>query len=69
MTKIHFADVVQRVFNKSQEQLMQFSKLPKSIVIAEREFPELVVDWINCRSEQIIHISYLQKLQVTMLMS
>jgi len=40
-------DMIQHVLHSSQEQLIQISKLPKAIDIAEREPPELVVDWVN----------------------
>jgi len=38
---------VQKVFNYTQEQLMQFIRLPKVIDIAERVLPELVADWVD----------------------
>jgi len=45
-----FGQPVQYVFNWTQEQLMQFISLPKTIDIGERELPELVADWINTKS-------------------
>jgi len=48
---------------------MQFIRLPKAIDIAERVLPELVVDWMNTKSVQNINISFVQKLQVNMLIS
>ena len=48
-------------------QLMQFIRLPKAIDIAERVSAKLVVDWMNTRIAQNIDISFVQKLQVYML--
>ena len=48
---------------------MQCIRLPKTIDIAERVLPELVVDWMNTKSVQNIDISFVQKLQVDMLIS
>jgi len=48
---------------------MQFIRLPKAIDIAERVLPELVADWINTKSVQNIDISFVQRLQVSMLIS
>jgi len=48
---------------------MQFIRLPKAIDIAERVLPELVADWMNTKSMQNIDISFVQKLQVNMLIS
>jgi hypothetical protein len=42
-----FEQPVQYVFNFTQEQLMQFIRLPKAIDIAERVLPELVADWAD----------------------
>jgi hypothetical protein len=36
---------VQQVFNKTQEQLIQFIRQPKARDIAKRILPELVSDW------------------------
>jgi len=46
---------------------MQFIRLPKALDIAERVLPELVADWINTKSVQNIDISFVQKLQVNMM--
>jgi hypothetical protein len=46
---------------------MQFIRLAKVIDIAERVLPELVADWMNTKSVQIIDISFVQNLQVNML--
>ena len=46
---------------------MKFIRLPKQIDIAERVLPELVADWMNTKSVQNIKISFVQKLQVNML--
>jgi hypothetical protein len=46
---------------------MQFIRLPKAIDIAERVLPELVVDCMNTKSVQNIDFSFIQKLQVNML--
>ena len=48
---------------------MQFIRLPKAIDIAERVLPELVADWMNTKSVQNIDSSFVQKLQVNMLIS
>jgi len=48
---------------------MQFIRLPKAMDIAERVLPELVADWMNTKSVQKIDISFVQKLQVNMLIS
>jgi len=48
---------------------MQFIRLPKPIDIAERELPELVVDWVDTWSVQNINTSVLQELRVNMLVS
>jgi len=41
---------------------MQFIKLLKLINIAERELPELVVNWMKKKCMQNINISFVQKL-------
>jgi len=46
---------------------MQFIRLLKVIDIAERVLPELVADRMNTKSVQNIDISFIQKLQVNML--
>jgi len=48
---------------------MQFNRLPKAMDITERVLPELVADWMNTKSVQNIDISFLRKLQVTLLIS
>jgi len=48
---------------------MQFIRLLKAIDIAERVLPEQVADWMNTKSVQNIDISFVQKLQVNMLIS
>jgi len=48
---------------------MEFIRLPKTIDSGERELPELVGDWMNTKSVQNIHIGFLQKLQVNVLIS
>ena len=46
---------------------MQIIQLRKRINIAERVLPELVADWMNTKSVQNIDISFVQKLEVDML--
>jgi len=46
---------------------MQFIRQPKPLDIAERVLPELVPDWINTKSVQMMNIGMIQKLQVEML--
>jgi len=46
---------------------MQFIRLPKEIDIAERVLPELVAYWMNTNSVQNIDTSFVQKIQVNML--
>jgi len=48
---------------------MQFIRLPTRIDIAERVMPELVADWLNSKSVQSIDISFIQKLQLNLLIS
>jgi len=48
---------------------MQFIRLPKAIDIAGRVLPELVADWMNTKSVQNSAISFVQKVQVNMLIS
>ena len=46
---------------------MQFIRQPKPLDIAERVLPELVPDWINTKSVQMMNIGMIQKIQVEML--
>jgi len=64
-----FEQPVESVFNETQEQLMQFIRLPKPIDVAERVLPELVADWADTESMQSINIIVLQLLRVNMLVS
>jgi len=48
---------------------MQFIRLPKAIDIAERVLPQLIADWTNTKSVQNIDMSFVQKLQVNMLIT
>jgi len=48
---------------------MQFSRLRKAIDIAQRVWPELVLDWMNTKSVQNVNISLVEKLQVNKLIS
>jgi hypothetical protein len=60
---------VQQVLNYTQEQLMQFIRLPKAVDIAERELTKLVADWVDTKSVQSIKIIVLQQLRENMLVS
>jgi len=48
---------------------MKLIRLPKLVDIAERELPELVLDWMNTKSVQNINIRFVQMLWVNMLIS
>jgi len=48
---------------------MQFIRLRKPVEIAERVLPERIEDWMNTNSVENIHICFIQKLQVNILIS
>jgi len=64
-----FQQPVQSVFNWTQKQLMRFIRLPNSIDIAERVFPELVSDWMNTKTVHNIEIWFFPELRVNKMIS
>jgi len=48
---------------------MQFFRLPKPIDIVEKVLPEPIADWVDTQSMQSIHITFVQKLPISILIT